>query len=182
MHPIEALQTIQKRVKHDHGIYVQIDEILEFLRQLYHDIPFHDVVQVFERLQPLRQWLFWLPPALLHGNHTDTYSLLLLAHIYTAGVGMDRLFPQLGDSYFGPLSVKPIEEIYCTINARNTETSQNSDEQLAMTLIELPRRLAVKCRGESQIPTPSSNYAKLPEPLRKYCFILNQIANRVQAW
>lgn len=146
IHPISALHTIQRRLKRDHELYHRISELLEFLQQFYRDILSLTAEQVFVRVQPLRQWVFWLPPAILRGDDGDILSLATLAQLLTFGVDLDYLFPELGGPYFGPLSAGPIEVIYRTICTRKVAAPQHPDIQLAMSLMDLPLRVATKYR------------------------------------
>ncbi|KAL4912817.1 hypothetical protein BDW62DRAFT_193741 [Aspergillus aurantiobrunneus] len=146
-HTIIALQTVQKRVAHNDEHYRRVGELLDFVHHFQRDILSLTAEQVFERVQPLRQWLFWLPPAMLRGGDADTGALAVLAQFFGVGVALDSLFPDLGGAYLGPLSVGPIEEIYRTIYARNATTPYNPDVQLAMSIMDLPRHLAARYRA-----------------------------------
>ncbi|KAL2802485.1 hypothetical protein BJX63DRAFT_113919 [Aspergillus granulosus] len=162
-HTIMTLQTVQKRVAHNHEHYRRLGELLEFVRQIQRDILSLTAEQAFERVQPLRQWLFWLPPAMLRGGDGDTGALAILAQFFAVGVALDTLFPDLGGAYLGPLSVGPIDEIYRTIYSRNAATPYNPDVQLAMSLMDLPRHLASQYRARGQwSPRPSDYYSPSP--------------------
>ncbi|KAL5338526.1 C6 transcription factor rosa-like protein [Aspergillus crustosus] len=162
-HTIMNLQTVQKRVAHNHEHYRRVGELLEFVRHFQRNILSLTAKQAFESIQPLRQWLFWLPPAMLRGGDSDTGALAILAQFYSVGVALDSLFPDLGGAYLGPLSVGPIEEIYRTIYARNAATPYNVDVQLAMSLMDLPRHLATKYRSRLQwSPRTSVEYYSPP--------------------
>ncbi|PTU22866.1 hypothetical protein P175DRAFT_0431512 [Aspergillus ochraceoroseus IBT 24754] len=165
---IMTLQTIQKRVAHNHEHYRRIGELLDFVRHFQRDLLSLTPEQVFERVQPLRQWLFWLPPAMLRGGEGDTGALAILAQFFGVGVALDSLFPDLGGFYLGPMSVGPIEEIYRTIYSRSATAPYNPDVQLAMSLMELPRHLAARYRARLQwSPRPSVEYCS-PPPTSPY--------------
>ncbi|KAL4934503.1 putative C6 transcription factor RosA-like [Aspergillus undulatus] len=162
-HTIITLQTVQKRVAPNHEHYRRIGELLEFTRHFQRDILSLTAEQAFERVQPLRQWLFWLPPAMLRGGDGDTGALSILAQFFGVAVALDSLFPDLGGAYLGPMSVGPIEEIYRTIYARNATTPYNPDAQLALSIMELPRHLAAKYRSHVQwSPRTSVDYYSPP--------------------
>ncbi|KAL4880956.1 hypothetical protein BJY04DRAFT_69026 [Aspergillus karnatakaensis] len=162
-HTIINLQTVQKRVAHNHEHYRRVGELLEFVRSFQRSILSLTAEQAFERVQPLRQWLFWLPPAMLRGGDGDTGALAILAQFYGVAVALDSLFPDLGGAYLGPLSVGPIEEIYRTIYSRNAATPYNSDVQLAISLMDLPRHLAGRYRARVQwSPRNSVDYYSPP--------------------
>ncbi|KAL3467517.1 hypothetical protein BJX64DRAFT_144035 [Aspergillus heterothallicus] len=158
-HTIMTIQTVQKRVAHNHEHSRRLGELLEFVRHFQRDVLSLNAEQAFERVQPLRQWLFWLPPAMLRGGDGDTGALAILAQFFAVGVALDTLFPDLGGAYLGPLSVGPIDEIYRTIYSRNAATPYNPDVQLAMSLMDLPRHLASKYRARVQwSPRTSVDY------------------------
>lgn len=160
---IIALQTVQKRVIHNHEHYRRIGDLLEFLRHFQHDVLSLNAEQAFERVQLLRQWMFWLPPAMLRGGDGDTGALAILAQFFGVGVALDSVFPDLGGAYLGPMSVGPIEEIYRTICARNSTVPYNPEIQLALSIMDLPRHLAAKCRARLQwSPRPSVDFFSPP--------------------
>ncbi|PWY90024.1 C6 transcription factor rosa-like protein [Aspergillus heteromorphus CBS 117.55] len=138
---IVALQAIQKRVAHNHEHYRRIGELLEFVRHFQRDLLSQTPEQAFERMQPLRRWLFWLPPAMLRPEDADMGSLAVLAQFFGVGVVLDSLFPDLGGAYLGPLSIGPIEEIYRVVLARSTADPFHPDAQLALSAMDLPRHI-----------------------------------------
>ncbi|OJJ63801.1 hypothetical protein ASPSYDRAFT_83844 [Aspergillus sydowii CBS 593.65] len=161
-HTIITLQTVQKRVAHNHEHYRRLGELLDFVRQFQRDIPLTPE-QAFERIQPLRQWLFWLPPAMLRGGDGDIGALAILAQFFGVSVALDSLFPDLGSAYLGPMSVGPIEEIYRTIYTRNATAPYNPDVHLAMSIMDLPRHLAARYRARLQwSPRASVEYYSPP--------------------
>ncbi|KAH2961964.1 hypothetical protein KXW43_002568 [Aspergillus fumigatus] len=100
---IVALQSVQKRVVHNHEYYTRIGELLDFVRNFRMDLLSQTPEQAFERVQPLRRWLFWLPAAMLRGGDADIGALAILAQFYAVGVALDSLFPDMGGAYLGPL-------------------------------------------------------------------------------
>ncbi|KAL4949199.1 hypothetical protein BDW69DRAFT_174895 [Aspergillus filifer] len=162
-HTIITLQTVQRRVAHNHEHYRRIGELLDFARHFQHDILSLTPQQAFDRVQPLRQWLLWLPPSMLRGGDGDTGALAILAQFFGVAVALDSLLPNLGGAYLGPISVTPIEEIYRTIYSRNAINPLNPDVQLALSIMELPRHLAAKYRSRLQwSPRTSVDYYSPP--------------------
>ncbi|KAL4809273.1 hypothetical protein BDV18DRAFT_77895 [Aspergillus unguis] len=161
---IIGLQAVQKRVAHNPEHFRRIEDLLHFVQQFQHDILSLTAQQAFERVQPLRQWLFWLPPAMLRGGEGDMGALAILAQFFGVAVALDSMFPSLGGAYLGPMSVGPIEEIYHIICARNAITPYNPDVQLALSIADVPRHLAVKYRARLQWSprTPVDYYSPSP--------------------
>ena len=67
--------------------------------------------QLFERLQPLREWLFWTPVTLLRSDDTDESDLFLLVQLYTVALSIDLSVPELRGAALGSLTLKPLERI-----------------------------------------------------------------------
>ncbi|KAF4213383.1 hypothetical protein CNMCM5878_000017 [Aspergillus fumigatiaffinis] len=165
---IVALQSVQKRVVHNHEYYTRIGELLDFVRNFQMDLLSQTPEQAFERVQPLRRWLFWLPAAMLRGGDADIGALAILAQFYAVGVALDSLFPDMGGAYLGPLSVGPVEEIYRIVVTRSTADPFSPELQLAMSLMDLPRHIVARYKSRLQwsprhsldhcSPTPPSPY------------------------
>ncbi|OJJ74188.1 hypothetical protein ASPBRDRAFT_119811 [Aspergillus brasiliensis CBS 101740] len=170
---VVALQALQKRVAHNHEHYRRIGELLEFVRHFQRDLLSQTPEQAFERMQPLRRWLFWLPPAMLRPEDADIGSLAILAQFFGVGVVLDSLFPDLGGAYLGPLSISPIEEIYRLVVARSTADPFHPDAQLALSAMDLPRHIVAKYKSRLQwsprtsldhySPAPPSPYHSIHE-------------------
>ncbi|OGM46674.1 C6 transcription factor RosA-like protein [Aspergillus bombycis] len=168
-----ALQNVQKRVAHNPEHYRRIGELLEFVRHFRRDLLSLTPEQAFERMQPLRRWLFWLPPAMLRGGDADLGALAILAQFFGIGVVLDSLFPDLGGAYLGPLSVGPIEDIYRIIITRSMSEPYNPDLQLASTIMELPRHIVAQYKSRLQwSPRTSLDYSPSPaspyQPIQDY--------------
>ncbi|PYH87579.1 hypothetical protein BO71DRAFT_436588 [Aspergillus ellipticus CBS 707.79] len=165
---IIALQAIQKRVAHNHEHYRRIGDLLEFVRHFQRDLLSQTPEQAFERMQPLRRWLFWLPPAMLRPEDADIGSLAVLAQFFGVGVVLDSLFPDLGGAYLGPLSIGPIEEIYRVVLARSTADPFNPDAQLALSAMDLPRHIVAKYKSRLQWSPRTSLDHYSPAPPSPY--------------
>lgn len=166
---ILALQNVQKQVAHSsQEHYCRIGELVDFLRHFRNDLPNQTPQQAFERVQPLRRWLFWLPPAMLRGGETDTSALAILAQFFGIGVALDSIFPDLGGAYLGPLSVGPIEEIYRIIVARSTTDPFNPDLQMALNLMGLPQQIVAQYKNRLYLSPRSSIDYSSPGPPSPY--------------
>lgn len=165
-----ALQNIQEQVAHNHEHYRRIAELVEFVRHFRRDLVSQTPQQAFERVQPLRRWLFWLPPAMLRGGEADFPALAILAQFFGVGVALDSLFPDLGGAYLGPLSVAPIEEIYRIVLTTSTADPYNAELQLAAAILELPRHIVAnyKSRVHWSPRTSIDHYASPPPPPSPY--------------
>lgn len=163
---ITALENAQEQVLHSHQEhYCRIGELLDFLRHFRKNLPKQTPQEAFECVQPLRQWLFWLPPAMLRGGETDISALAILSQFFATAVTLDAVFPDLGGAYLGPLSMGPIEDIYRIIAARNTTDPFNPELQLALALMDLPQQAVAQYKSRLYLSQRSSiDYTSPPPP------------------
>lgn len=170
---IQALEIAQKRVSHNSEHSHRLGDLISFLQQFRKDFPIQTAEQAFERIQTLRQWLFWLPSSLLRGGDTDLYSLAILAQFFAVGVALGRFFPEVGSAYMEAISVGPIEEICRILAAHNASDPFNAELRLAVSLLDLPHHIVARYRSllgwspqtkiEHYSPGPPSPYHALSE-------------------
>jgi hypothetical protein len=185
-----AVRSIQGHVYPSHKHYLRINELLLFLQNLSTNLLSLPVTQAFGRVQLIRQWLFWLPAAMLRDG--DTISLAILAQFCAVGVALDYLFPELGGAYLGPLFAGPMEELSRIVYERSVIAPLAMDVQLSLDLME--------CRGSlllssmmgttsphamyahdgiwASCPEPSFSLSTMsdvrPEGIRQYCQFLRE--------
>lgn len=162
---IPALQSVQKRLGHNQEHYIRIGELIELVRHFRGILPTQSPEQAFECIQPLRRWLFWLPPAMLRGGSGDMDALAVIAQFYGVGVALDGIFPNMGGAYLGPLCVRPIEEISQLIMARNTADPFDTGLEFSSSLLQLPRHIAHNYRNRRHwSPRPSVDHYSSSSP------------------
>lgn len=141
---LEQVQKVETHLKHHKEETTQIQHLIGFLkgsRKISHTLP---IAQQYERLQPLRTWLFWMPVGYLQNYHGSPNSLVVISHLYTAALLMERLFPEIGAAYFGSLSMNPVEEIARRLMsisvANDTASASNAKGEMhtPLTLMEFP--------------------------------------------
>jgi hypothetical protein len=93
---LEQVQKVEAHLKHHKEDTTQIQHLIGFLRGSRKISPTLSIAQQFERLQPLRKWLFWMPVGYLQNYHGSPNSLVIIAHLYTVALLMERLFPEIG--------------------------------------------------------------------------------------
>ncbi|KAG6044525.1 hypothetical protein E4U17_000531 [Claviceps sp. LM77 group G4] len=108
---LEQVQKVEAHLRHHREDTTQVQHLIGFLKGSRKISPALSIAQQYERLQPLRTWLFWMPVGYLQSYHGSANSLVVIAHLYTVALLMERLFPEIGAAYFGSLSISPIEEI-----------------------------------------------------------------------
>lgn len=135
---LEQIQKVESHLKHHKEDTTQIQHLIGFLRGSRKISPTLSIAQQFERLQPLRTWLFWMPVNYLQNYHGSPNSLVVIAHLYTVALLMERLFPEIGAAYFGSLTIAPVEEIARRLMSINVSSSIKGELQTPLTLMEFP--------------------------------------------
>lgn len=105
---LQKLETHLKQNREDTKLVAQLISFLKGCRKVDPTMP---VADQFERLKPLREWLFWLPVMHLRQTQAAPNALVVIAFYYTVAILMERMFPAIGAAYFGHLSIGPLEEI-----------------------------------------------------------------------
>jgi len=134
---LEQIQKVEAHLKYHKEDTTQIQHLIGFLRGSRKISPTLSIAQQFERLQPLRKWLFWMPVGYLQNYHGSPNSLVIIAYLYTVALLMERLFPEIGAAYFGSLSISPVEEIARRLMSINV-SGVGSEMQTPLTLMEFP--------------------------------------------
>ncbi|KAI1914135.1 hypothetical protein LOZ53_006777 [Ophidiomyces ophidiicola] len=171
---LASLQNIHQRISHNQEHYRRITDLLNFAHRLREDLPIQSPEKAFERLQPLRTWLFWLPPTMLRGGDSDLGALAVLSQFFGLALALEPIFPEFGGSYLGTMSVTPIEDIRRILYHRRATNPFAPDVPLALTLMELPGEIVAEYRSRLQwsprtsldaySPGSHSPYQSLPTP------------------
>jgi hypothetical protein len=130
---IMAVQSDQRHIHRSHKDYLRINELLVFLQNLSAELLSLTVTQAFGRVQLIRQWLFWLPAAMLRDG--DTISIAIMAQFFAVGVALDSLFPELEGGYLGLLFAGPMQELSRILYERNAIAPLAMDVQLFLDLV-----------------------------------------------
>lgn len=163
-----ALHDLRARLANSGELSTLISRLLVFLQDLRRDFPLQAPEEAFERLQELRLWLFWLPPALFRPEETDLGAMAVLSHFFGVALALDPLFPEIGGSYLGSMSVTPIEDMQRILLARRAAHPQESGVLTALSLMEVPLRTVsgykakqhfLAQRSQSYRASPHSPYA-----------------------
>lgn len=133
---LDQVQHVEAHLKNHKEDTTQIQNLIGFLRGSRKLSPTLSIAQQFERLQPLRTWLFWVPVGYLQNYHGSPNSLVVIAHLYTVALLMERLFPEIGAAYFGSLTISPIEEIARRLMSINVSSGAKGELQTPLTLME----------------------------------------------
>jgi hypothetical protein len=132
------LQKVETHLKQNKQDTKSIQQLIGFMKGSRKVGTNLTVAQQFERLRPLRTWLFWLPVQYLEQTGGSPNSLVIIAHYYTVALLMERLFPEIGAAYFGSLSIGPVEEIARRLLSVNISGSADGDAETPLALMEFP--------------------------------------------
>ncbi|KAL1882984.1 hypothetical protein VTK73DRAFT_506 [Phialemonium thermophilum] len=135
---LQHLQKVEAHLKQSGEDTKQFAQLITFVKGARKVSPSLSVAQQFDRLQPLRQWLFWLPVSYLQQTSGSPNALVVIAHYYTVALLMERLFPEIGAAYFGSLTISPVEEIARRLLSINVSAGQEGRMQMPLTLMEFP--------------------------------------------
>ncbi|ERF70927.1 hypothetical protein EPUS_02450 [Endocarpon pusillum Z07020] len=135
-----ALHDLRARLANNAELSDLTSRLLLFLQDLRRDFPLQAPEEAFERLQELRQWLFWLPPALFRPGESDLGAMAVLSHFFGVALALDPLFPEIGGSYLGSMSVMPIEDMQRVLLARRAAHPQETGVITALSLMDVPLR------------------------------------------
>jgi hypothetical protein len=190
---IMAVQSVQGHVHPSHKHYLRINELLLFLQNLSADLLSLTVTQAFRRVQPIRQWMFWLPATILRDG--DTISIAIMFQLFAVGVALDYLFPELGGAYLGPLFAGPMQELSRILYERNAIAPLVMDVQLSLDLVGCRGSLLLSFMMGATSPyvmyahdsiwapcaepsfSPSTVSDVRPEGLEEYCQFLRETLN-----
>ncbi|KAK4044861.1 hypothetical protein C8A01DRAFT_31049 [Parachaetomium inaequale] len=132
---LQKLETFLKKNREDTKPVGQLITFMKGSRKVTSSL---SAAQQFDRLKPLRAWLFWLPVAYLQRNGASPSALVVIAHYYTAALLMERLFPEIGAAYFGSMTIGPVEDIARRLYAIRNSGHLDGDLQTPLNLMEFP--------------------------------------------
>ncbi|CAJ2508255.1 Uu.00g094410.m01.CDS01 [Anthostomella pinea] len=135
---INQLTKVEAHLKQNREDAHLVQQLVCFLKGARKVSPIQSIEDQFDRLRPLRTWLFWLPVMCLKENGTSPSALIVIAHYYTAAIMMERLFPEIGAAYFGSLAIGPVEEIARRLFSMNVSVGIEGDFQTPLALMEYP--------------------------------------------
>lgn len=110
-HTLQHLQKLEAHLKQSREDTKLVTQLISFLKGTRKVDQSMAIADQFERLKPLREWLFWLPVMHLRQTQVSSNALVVIAFYYTVAVLMERMFPEIGAAYFGTLAIGPLEEI-----------------------------------------------------------------------
>lgn len=144
---IVALQELRGEFPAGDTLSGQIGQLLDFALSVRNSLPLQVPEEAFERLRPLRSWLFWLPPLMLQSNETELGVMAVLSHFFSIAMTMEPLFPEIGAAYVGSMSISPVEEMHQILMRRRIERPQDSNVMAALGLMDFPYQVMTSYKG-----------------------------------
>ncbi|KAL9123699.1 MAG: hypothetical protein Q9217_006896 [Psora testacea] len=120
---ITALRELSARLQNVHPVTRQLRGILEFANDFRSWSNSLQTEQLFEKLQPLRAWLFWLPVNLVKNNDMSSAAMVLLAQLHTLAIAIDASLPELNGAALGCLTMKATEQIDHKLHSKISVTT-----------------------------------------------------------
>lgn len=106
-----SLHRLSARLPNVHPLAQRLHEILNFAQDFQSCSTSMQSSQLFEKLQPLRARLFWMPVTLVKANDMGSSAMVLLAQLYTLALAIDSSIPELSGAALGSLTIHAIEQI-----------------------------------------------------------------------
>ena len=136
---LRQLQKVESHLRNLKEDPKPISQLITFMKGARKVTSTNGVGQQFERLRPLRTWLFWLPVMFLQKTGGSPTTLLTIAHYYAVAMLMERLFPEIGAAYFGSLALGPIEDVSRRLlSIAVTGGGVEDGAQAALSLLDFP--------------------------------------------
>ncbi|OAP65011.1 hypothetical protein AYL99_00983 [Fonsecaea erecta] len=136
-----ALHNLRLRLLTNEELQEHTGQLIDYLQELQRALPIQGPENVFSRLQPLRDLIFWLPSSVLRVNDSDLGPLALLSHLYASALAVEPLFPDIGGAYLGSMSLGPLETIHDILRTRRATQPQDAHIQVALSLVEVPMQI-----------------------------------------
>ncbi|KAI0397335.1 hypothetical protein F5Y17DRAFT_455250 [Xylariaceae sp. FL0594] len=156
---LSQLETHLKQKKDDTQLVEQLKHFLKGARKI-RDLQSKE--DQFDRLRPLRNWVFWLPVQLFQQNGSLSASnLLVLSHYYAAALAMQRLLPDVAPVYLGGYAAVPVNQIATCIGSRHANIIQDVEfKDPIRSLLKLPFELAggYKRLASFEEPKPAPSF------------------------
>ena len=146
---ISTIQRLFSRLPKAHPLSRRLKEILDFTQEIQTCSATMRSEQLFEKLQPLRAWLFWMPVTLIQVDEIDSSEMILLAQLYTVALAIDSSIPELGGAALGSLTMSAIQNIDDKIrHSQNTSYGDSPESADLDEMMQFSRLMLARYRLE----------------------------------
>ncbi|KAL9615160.1 MAG: hypothetical protein Q9167_000366 [Letrouitia subvulpina] len=125
----------------------RLEEILGFVQSIQNYHTTMQAGQLFEKLQPLRAWLFWMPINMLVSDKVKGSEMVLLAQLYAVALAVDSSIPELRGAALGSLTWLAIHQIDQKLHFDHQNAHLISPDLDALTiekLMQFPRSMTLE--------------------------------------
>jgi hypothetical protein len=106
-----ALYRLSARTPSVHPLAQRVHEIFHFAQDFQSCSNSMQSKGLFEKLKPLREWLFWMPVTIVQANDMSSSAMILLAQTYALALAIDFALPELSGAALGSLTASSIQQI-----------------------------------------------------------------------
>ena len=165
-----ALSELSARLQNVHPVAHHVQAVLDFA----HDFPTwstsFQVEQLFERLQPLRSWLFWLSVSLVKNNDMSSAAMVLLAQLHTFAIAIDDCLPELSGAALGCLTLKATGQIDVKLRSKVAVVAPGEMQPTELdNLMHFARLMSARTRLQDVVSHDSS-HGRMQRPQSPYSF------------
>lgn len=167
---IHALRQLSARLPSVHPLASKAYEILDFAEDFQLSSKSMQTERIFEKLQPLRSWLFWMPVSLVKANDMSSSAMVLLAQLYTLALAIDSSIPELSGAALGTLGLQAIEQLDTKLSSKlaMAVSGEMSTADLSR-LMEYPRLTVTHNRLEEALSNETRSIGAKGQD-NSYCF------------
>ena len=120
---IGALGRLSARLPTVHPLAHRLHDILSWAQSFQACSTSMQSKQLFDKLQPLRQWLFWMPVMLVKANDMGSSAMILLAQLHTLAMAIDSSIPELSGAALGALTIHATQQIDAKLRYKQAHIS-----------------------------------------------------------
>ena len=158
-----AMSSIESTIESSDEAIGQLKRVLQFARHVPRYLSIQNEEAQFDILLPLRSWLLWSPVSLIQ-RAFNPGTIAVIAYQNAVAIVLESLFPKVGTAPFGCHSILPIEEATRISSDIQAHDSLQTESLLAMSLMDMPNRIAKDFQGQIPAMTrPSFSTAFEPD-------------------
>ena len=140
-----ALQELVVRLQNVHPVAHHVQSVLEFAQDFHSWSRSLQAEQLFERLHPLRSWLFWLSVTLVKNNDMSSAAMVLLAQLHTLAIAIDDALPELSGAALGCLTMQATRQIDVKVRSKVAVVTPGEMHPAEIdTLMDYPRLMSAR--------------------------------------
>lgn len=167
----DALSQLCTRLPTNQLASRRLREVLDFTQQIQLSSATMQSEQLFEKLQPLREWLYFMPLTWIkEEQELQQSNLLLLAQLYSVALAVDSSIPELRGAALGSLVINAIEAIDARLRYEPLPRSMHQQELAEISEIMQRTRLMITKTRLETTPDPILVPPRMPGATSPYGF------------